>query len=218
MNDPIETYELNGKVLKIYQDDCSREGPREWDNLGTMVCSPNKYDLGDKHDFDFGEWDCWKSSEEGIRKIYSMAQGKIAIMLPLYLYDHSGITMNTTGFSCAWDSSQVGWIFVTEKKLREEYDCNPTPDMELSELVSGNILKEVLDKARKRLVAEVEVYDTFLRGEVYGFILENSDGNVLDSCWGFYGQDMKKSGMLDYLGTEIKEELTVNHPLLKGRA
>ena len=30
------------------------------------------------------------------------------LMLPLYLYDHSGITMNTTGFSCPWDSGQVG--------------------------------------------------------------------------------------------------------------
>ena len=33
------------------------------------------------------------------------------VILSLYLYDHSGITMNTTGFSCPWDSGQVGWIY-----------------------------------------------------------------------------------------------------------
>ena len=31
----------------------------------------------------------------------------VAIVQPLYLYDHGGITMNTTGFSCSWDSGQV---------------------------------------------------------------------------------------------------------------
>lgn len=41
------------------------------------------------------------------------------LMLPLYLYDHSGITMNTTGFSCPWDSGQVGWI------LRLQGRCPP---------------------------------------------------------------------------------------------
>ena len=30
------------------------------------------------------------------------------VFLPLYLFDHSGITMNTSGFSCPWDSGQVG--------------------------------------------------------------------------------------------------------------
>ncbi len=29
--------------------------------------------------------------------------------------------MNTTGFSCPWDSGQVGWVFVSKKKVREEY-------------------------------------------------------------------------------------------------
>ena len=24
------------------------------------------------------------------------------VCLPLYLYDHGGITMNTTGFACSW--------------------------------------------------------------------------------------------------------------------
>ena len=35
------------------------------------------------------------------------------VILPLYLYDHSGITMNTCGFSCPWDSGQVGWIYAS---------------------------------------------------------------------------------------------------------
>ena len=30
------------------------------------------------------------------------------VILPLYLHDHSGLTMNTSGFHCPWDSGQVG--------------------------------------------------------------------------------------------------------------
>ena len=42
------------------------------------------------------------------------------IILPLYLYDHSGISMKTTPFSCQWDSGQVGWIYVEKKKCLQE--------------------------------------------------------------------------------------------------
>ena len=28
--------------------------------------------------------------------------------------------MNTTGFSCPWDSGQVGWIYATKQKFRDE--------------------------------------------------------------------------------------------------
>ena len=40
-------------------------------------------------------------------------------MLPLYLYDHSGITMNTTGFNDRWDSGQVGFIYTTKDRVTE---------------------------------------------------------------------------------------------------
>ena len=43
------------------------------------------------------------------------------VILPLYLYDHSGITMNTTGFSCPWDSGQVGWIYADADCIKKEY-------------------------------------------------------------------------------------------------
>jgi len=32
-----------------------------------------------------------------------------------------------------------------------------------------------------------EEYDQYLRCEVYGYIIEDEDGNHVDSCWGYYG-------------------------------
>jgi hypothetical protein len=144
------------------------ESPREWDNLGTMVCWHNRYNLGDED----GE------REYGTPEAFLDFIGDDVIILPLYLYDHSGITMNTSGFSCPWDSGQVGYIYVTLEDVRKEYNWT-------------RITKERRERIEKYLTGEVETYDTYLRGEVYGFdiIREDEDGEEvdIDSCWGFYG-------------------------------
>lgn len=95
----------------------------------------------------------------------------LVVILPLYLYDHSGITMNTTGFSCRWDSGQVGWIYATKDEIRKEY---------------GKLTEDTIDAARRLLVAEVSEYDSYISGQCYGFRLYE-DGKEIDSCWGFLG-------------------------------
>lgn len=47
--------------------------------------------------------------------------GKLFYALPLYLYDHSGITMSTTTFSCPWDSGRVGMIFCSHEEAVKEW-------------------------------------------------------------------------------------------------
>lgn len=98
------------------------------------------------------------------------------IILPLYLYDHSGITMNTSGFSCPWDSGQVGVIYVSIAKAKAEYGWKN------------------MNLARRRriegyLKGEVKTYDQYLTGDVYGYTIEGPGGEDLDSCWGFYGEE-----------------------------
>jgi hypothetical protein len=122
------------------------------------------------------------------------------VILPLYLYDHSGITMNTGGFSCGWDSGQVGWIVCDQSTIDKEFDGDR-------------------DKAEKCLEAEVEVYDHYISGNVWGFIAEQrevADGAELDddegwedvdSCWGFYGDDVEANGMKCNLSEEFHEAL-----------
>lgn len=101
------------------------------------------------------------------------------VILPLYLYDHSGITMNTTGFSCKWDSGQVGWIYASHKEIKEEY---------------GAITPETIERSEQLLISEVKSYDDYLTGENYGFKLFK-DGEETDSCWGFLGniEDIKET-------------------------
>lgn len=187
-------------VLKIYVDEDS-ESPRNWDNLGTMVCWHSRYNLGDPHNYRDPDDFWFYLAEEISGSTYRTEQmtprqreeyvRKNAIILPLYLYDHSGLTMRTYPFSCPWDSMQVGWIYVTKAKVREEYG-----------------VKRVTKKVRERVIAvleaEVETYSQWLEGDVYGFVLEDTQGNHIDSCWGFYGTDWMENGMADHILEEYR--------------
>lgn len=182
----------NNRIFRMFQDEYP-ESPREWDNLGTMACFHRRYTLGDKDiPFSSDDFNGWNEMEEYILKSLDAA-----VVLPLYLYDHSGITMNTTGFSCRWDSGQVGFIYITKDKIMKEYGVK-------------RIRRQLKEKVEKMLVNEVEVYDQYLIGDVYGFqilkITKCDEGHIHetheDSCSGFYGDDIKINGILDHISEE----------------
>ena len=119
------------------------------------------------------------------------------IALPLYLYDHCGITISTAPFACPWDSGQVGWIYVTKSRIREEY---------------GAFSKQLLNKVEAVLRSEVETYDQYLQGFVYGYMtfsLENGELVDGDSCWGFYGYDTEKNGLQEYLKDIVPDKALI---------
>ena len=170
MNKPLETIDHNGYTIEIYIDN-DPENPREWDNLGTMVCFHKRYNLGNKQDlFRNEDYNSWAELENAIRKI----EGGIAIILPLYLYEHSGLRISTGSFSCPWDSGQIGFIFVSKVKARKE-------------LGKKRLSKKSLKQLEKILEAEVTNYDALLIGDVYGFITIDPSGKEIDSCWGIFG-------------------------------
>jgi hypothetical protein len=147
--------------LEIDQDP---QSPRDWDNLGTMVCEHPQYALGDKPGVNQSvEW----FKEQNISDYF---------VLPLYLYDHSGITIRTTPFNDNFDSGHVGYIYCSIAKAKEEY-----PNLK--------DWKKLKAQVYKMLEGEVEVYNQYLMGECYGHIVTNKYGEEVDSCWGFYGRE-----------------------------
>lgn len=152
----------NGYTVKVVQDD-DAENPREaWDNAGTVaLLSRCRYAFGDEQ----------LSHEE----LDSIANDKSNIVLPVYIYDHSGITINTTGFACPWDSGQVGIIYISRKDAVKEWGktiCTAA----------------VVHKAREYLKGEIETLDQYLTGRVFGYVVEDPQGEETESCWSFYGE------------------------------
>lgn len=136
-------------------------------------------------------------------KWYLLEKHANIIALPLYLYDHSGITMNCCGFSDRWDSGQVGWIYTDKNTVLG---------------TGADIERNWKETAYEWMEGEVKEYDMYLQNEVYGIITEEYDGegNPEDdnswtdeeSCWGFYsskwGDDLIKEIANEY---RISEQL-----------
>ncbi len=167
--------EINGPFrIAIQLDDARDNNPREWDNLGTMVCWHRRYNLGDEQSLENLCALIEVSHRPGLtmdRLIDSAARK--AVMLPLYLYDHSGITMNTTGFSCAWDSGLVGFIYVSLEDVRKEYGVK-------------RVTQALRERVSEQLKCEVSTYDDYLTGNVYSYQIEQ-DNEIIGSCGGFLG-------------------------------
>jgi hypothetical protein len=113
-----------------------------------------------------------------------------AFILPLYLYDHSVVTISTTPFNNRWDSGQIGFILVSKETA-------------LADFGGKKVTAKLKQKIEKQLEGEVETYAQFLEGDVYGFCIEDEDGNHIDSCFGFYGSDFATNGMLDYINHNL---------------
>lgn len=126
------------------------------------------------------------------------------VYLPLYLYDHSGITMNTTGFSCQYDSGQVGYIYTDKETV-----INLGGRIKSSKDNYINVTTKNWKKAAYQWMNdEVEEYDMYLRDEVYGYIDTNLETGDTDSCWGFiskkWGDDLFAEMVLE-AGIEVDE-------------
>jgi hypothetical protein len=202
MEDIIETLEYKGYKINIKQD----EGfdPRtEYDNLSKMICFSKRYSLGDDHDYNHSDYNGWDEMERAI-----IRNEDVAIIKPLYMYDHSGITISTSSFDCRWDSGQIGFVYISKKDIRENYSIK-------------RVTQKWIDNAEKILDSEVETYDQYLRGECYGYEVVRVDTNEvdgeteeieveLDSCWGFIGSDHKESGLLEYAHNAIDCDIKNN--------
>jgi hypothetical protein len=147
--------------------------PREDENLGTMICFHRRYTLGDKTELNSDMFNGWEELYNHLIK-----EKKAIIILPLYLYDHSSISMKVGSFQgllpqghAEFDSGQVGFIYCTKDDLKR--------------------IGITKNRAEKTLRAEVEIYDGYIQGNVYCIVKEtyNSDKEQIDydTCGGYFG-------------------------------
>jgi hypothetical protein len=167
---------------KIIQDE-EGQSPREWSDLGVMACWHRRYILGDiQPKVDPTEW-LKENAPEG------------SIVLALSLYDHSGITMRVGPPTDRWDSGYVGYIVATPEKIRENFGVK-------------RITAKVRKQAEECLKGEVESYDEYLQGNIWGYVLEGGTADG-DSCWGFLGSDPSTlAAMKGHVSAEYHDALT----------
>lgn len=159
MENLAETIEYKDHTIEIFYDECGYS-PRENDNICVFHIGHRRYAFGDKNYTDL----------ESIKEAEKEAVRKGNIVYPLYMYDHSGQTISLAPFSCPWDSGQVGFVEVKKEEI-------------MSNFGKKNWTKKLREKARHVAEMEVKEMDSYIRGEVYGYVIDE-DG---DSCWGYVG-------------------------------
>ena len=108
-------------------------------------------------------------------------------MLPLYLYDHSGITISTSPFSCHWDSGRIGCVLMTRKQAIEVYGERWTEE-----------------ELNTYMESMVETYDDFLTGEVYTVkVKDREKGEIIERYGSIYLSSEHKQNLEEYLDEEF---------------
>jgi len=178
------------RTLIVTYDD-SAESPREWDNLTKMLFFGKHKHLGDKHNINADDYNGWNELEEAIKKEYD-----VVMIKKVYAYIHSDMTISTQSFSCPWDSGVLGFVIITKADLRKEYNWKVLTQKRINEVY--NRLDNIMD-------GEVKILDYYVSGDVYGFRIEDKNGDIEDSCYGFYGYDIQNNGILDYMTDKDKK-------------
>lgn len=163
----IETIKTKNYVAEIINDEDCYNPRKDYSSLGTLIAFHSRYDLSDN--------DNWDKEE-----LISYVEQDDVLALPVYMYEHSQISLSTNAFSCKWDSGQIGYIFVSYEDIIKEY---------------GNL---DIETATKVLEYEIKEYSLYLNGECYGYIIYARDKydtllldsqDHLESCFGFIGRD-----------------------------
>lgn len=149
--------------INIYYDDDTVNPRENQENLGEILYhNRSRNILGDR---------ATNNIEMELK-----AQSKDNVALPVFTYIHSGIAMNTTGFTCPWDSGQSGIIYATKENIRKWFNCK-------------NVTKKTIEKVKRIFEGEIKEFAAYLNGEVYGYEIKKRNGEVVDSCWGYYDFD-----------------------------
>ena len=201
MNDIIHTEVYRGFTIEILPDEDASNPRVDCDNVGTMICFHRNYGLGDeKHGYLKVNFNSWAGLANQLKKDF----GPDPVILSLYLYDHSGISISAQPWigraqHAEWDSGQVGFIVCSLKKAKEEWGMkgqltkgwDGLANFTHNEDGTRRTLMQaaLMQAAETYLLGEVETYNDYLTGNVYGYRIidpEDEDENI-DSCWGFLG-------------------------------
>src|ERR1035437_547315 len=191
MENAIKTNQVGSVTVKIIPDDSgSQECPLDSllpDEGIKWVSFEKKSTLSNYHNF--------KSPEEA----KSWAKTNQCEVYPLFKYEHSGVAYSTKSFigrahHAEWDSGQCGFIFIKKSVFKRRY--------------AGKNLNEIRGEIAESWCKTVT---TWCNGDYYGYVIENKDGDQLDSCWGFddadYCETEAMSSAKHYSGTILTEEV-----------
>ena len=154
-NDPILASGLHeGRAWRIRQVlDPDPPTRADADNLWTLICLHKRYNLGDVN------LRTMEGLDEAVRAAGCSREPPAGFVVPLFLMDHSGLTVSLTPFGDPWDSGQVGVACLSKARWTQ---AGLTTDHQAMTILEGEIR---------------DLNDT-LSGNCWGFIIETRPADV----------------------------------------
>ena len=202
--DTIKTIDLgDGATFEVIRDECPTS-PRDDDNVSILWGCHKRYKIGDENPYPVTKFNGFNAFKSQIETDHD-----VLAILPVYMYDHSGVAYSTDRsypFNDQWDAGQVGWIFATAETVKMIFG-----DTEVTQDRLVDILK-----------SDLAAYEQWTNGNVYGFVLKTPPEDVCkhcgrfdeadmveDFCWGFYGSDPEENGMLDNIDEKYHDKIKI---------
>ncbi|CCO44219.1 hypothetical protein VIBNISOn1_1050045 [Vibrio nigripulchritudo SOn1] len=206
-------------TVKIdYLEDGSLFDPRESCNNSVFAFEHRRYVLGDRsgterlhetlsecldsHAITLHHEHCNESQVFQISKMMELLPRDLEhqlITVPVYLYDHGGITISAAPHSCGWDSGCLGWAFTTPEMLAE-----------MGHSFADFSNEQDREQVKAWILAEIETYDHYLTGQVFEFSICNDNGDYLSSSMGYLG-DHNESGLFSELHESLSNLIETEH-------
>jgi len=205
----METLEHRGWIINYMNCD-NPDNPRDnYDHLWTMIYNHRNIDVWDER------MKCyWVSFADDfamhLKEKWLLV--KEVVYLPVYMYQHSWVTIATQPFSCPWDSGQVWYIYVSKKKLREEYW--------VASIKSTQRLKAI-----QHLREEVKEFDAYLRWDVRMACIKESEDEDNEWMCDYFDKDdciddakSEIDSIIEHRNkqAQVNKETVMNNLLLKS--
>lgn len=160
MSESLNSFDVESLTVNIHQDDTRMDFEEAVGESDIKLCSFNpRSNLKQQNEFD--------TPEDVVE--FCLENDYVALMLHRYEHGQVMFTAGTVGdkpgypYNDQWDAGIDGFILIPNEGYEQ-------PAIE----VANSYLSTVSD---------------WCNGSIYGYTIEDDDGEELDSCWGFIGYD-----------------------------
>lgn len=165
MEHEVEKYSVGAVTVKIIHDSDCEEPSSDDEAVKIVICHRR---------FTNPSPDVGGDADEVMEWV--KANRKEWYVTNLFMYEHGNVALRAgerNPFGCQWDSGQVGIIAIKKSEFGRGKGERNAKRLEWCK----NIAEE---------------YGQWMNGECYGYVIEDEDGEQLDSCWGYIGLDYAK--------------------------
>lgn len=220
--DTVKEFEHAGFTIRIDRDDDPQNCRTDWDNVESIWMMPWSGYRGDENAAAYDYPRDYQYDFPGLVKQMEAQLGERILALAIDEHQDGSFT---TDANCRTGESFDGIVYVTVSEALSEFgvilkDAEYGPDGMVTKQAQGRTYKIMTARAKasylNSLRGAVLTYSDYNTGNVYGFVIEDEDGEHVDSCWGFYPNHAPGEEDEWYCEQEAKSSAT-SHRKLRDR-